>query len=106
MRSTFTRTSLHGHLDERYKKTPHYHKVEKIVTVLPVQARDKDFRRMFLFQDRVSFSVGVLLSLACGPHYRGLHFGSSHDSSGKRQRCRYSRCIISANVPELRKSAS
>ena len=31
--------------------------VEKLVTVLLVQARGKDFRRMFLFLDSVPFSV-------------------------------------------------
>lgn len=43
--------TLYGHLDKRNKKTPHYHEVEKLATVLLVQARGKDFRRMFLFLD-------------------------------------------------------
>jgi hypothetical protein len=49
--------TLYGHLDERYTKTPHYHEVEKLATVLLVQARDGDFRRMFLFLDSIPFSV-------------------------------------------------
>ena len=57
MRFTFTRTSLHGHLNERNEKTPHYHEVEKLATVLLVQARDGDFRRMFLFLDSIPFSI-------------------------------------------------
>ena len=49
--------TLYGHLDKRNKNTPHYHEVEKLATVLLVQARGKDFRRMFLFLDSVPFSV-------------------------------------------------
>jgi hypothetical protein len=49
--------TLYGRLDERYMKTPHYHEVEKLATVLLVQARDGDFRRMFLFLDIIHFSV-------------------------------------------------
>jgi len=49
--------TLYGHLDERNKKTPHYHEVEKLATVLLMQARGKNFRRMFLFLDSVPFSV-------------------------------------------------
>jgi hypothetical protein len=48
---------LYGHLDERNKKTPHNHEVEKLAIVLLMQARGKDFRRMFLFLDSVPFSV-------------------------------------------------
>jgi hypothetical protein len=49
--------TLYGRLDERYMKTPQYPEVEKLATVLLVQARDGDFRRMFLFLDSVPFSV-------------------------------------------------
>jgi hypothetical protein len=38
-------------------KTPHYHEVKKLATVLLVQARGKDFRLMFFFLDSVPFSV-------------------------------------------------
>ena len=49
--------TLYGPLDKINKNTPHYHEVEKLATVLLMQARDKDFRRMFLFLDSVPFSV-------------------------------------------------